>query len=37
MRENSFDRIEVIADRQEESLRHMHAVFDPELFGESVG
>ena len=32
MRENGFDRTEVIADRQEEILRHMHARFDPEPF-----
>ena len=32
MRENAFDKIEAIADRDEETLRHLHAGFDPELF-----
>ena len=32
MRENGFDRIEVKADRHEETLRHMHAGFDPQPF-----
>ena len=31
MRENGFDRIEVIADRHEETLTRMHAGFDPKL------
>ena len=30
MRENDFNRIEYIADRHEETLRRLHAGFDPE-------
>ena len=30
MRENGFDRIEVIAEMHEETLRYMLAGFDPE-------
>ena len=32
MRDNGFDRIEVIAEMHDEPLRHLHAGFDPEPF-----
>ena len=32
MRENGFERIEIIADRHEETLRRSHAGLDPESF-----
>ena len=32
MRENSFDMIEIIADRHEATLRYLHSDFGPEPF-----